>query len=374
MRILMYAESLRREGGTEISSLQIARALAEKGHELDLLYERDGELHADYGAFSRWMKCSHMSIGDPSPRDAIRLMPAVASGVGRRPDVIYVHRFRDVVCGRLTGTVVRAPVVCHLRDMFHDTATPRLRNWANRFVAVSHATRDSWVADGLDPRRVEVVHSGIDPTRYPVGDDEARARARRALGLSADGFVALYYGRIDVDKGIDTLLRAWKRWGVPADKAQLVLKGRPVLASDPERYLRELQSQAPEGCVWLPMTDDVITPLHAADVVVVASVIEGLCRIVLEGMATGRPVVATRVGGNPEILTGPFERFLFETGDDAGLVDRLASVSDWRRTEPELAGSCAAHIHANFSIETMSTRIEEILRGETRSGARSRKR
>jgi glycosyltransferase involved in cell wall biosynthesis len=122
------------------------------------------------------------------------------------------------------------------------------------------------------------------------------------------------------------------------------------------------------------MTDDVITPLHAADVVVVASVIEGLCRVVLEGMATGRPVLATSVGGNPEILTGRFERFLFDKGDDAGLVDRLSSVADWRRTEPELGAQCAHHIHANFSIKTMATRIEEILLGETRLGARPRKR
>ena len=247
--------------------------------------------------------------------------------------MIYVHRFRDVICARLTGRLTGAPVACHLRDTFHDGTTSRLAGWADRFIAVSEATRDSWVDDGLDRARVDVVHTGIDPLQYPPGDQLERLEARAVLGLPADVFVALYYGRLDVDKGIDLLLEAWRRLGLSADHGRLVLQGRPVLASDPARYLRELHQRAPQGCHWLPMRDDVLTVLRAADVVVLPSVTEGLSRTVLEGMASGRPVVASRVGGVPEILTGAFERFLFESGDAAGLADRLASVAGWQQRE-----------------------------------------
>ena len=105
MRILMYAESLKREGGTEISSLQIAGALAERGHSLDLLYERDGDLRAEYESFCRSVTHSWMTVNKLSPVDAVRLVPAILSGVRRRPEVIYVHRFRDVICARLTATI-----------------------------------------------------------------------------------------------------------------------------------------------------------------------------------------------------------------------------------------------------------------------------
>jgi glycosyltransferase involved in cell wall biosynthesis len=372
MHILMYAKSLKREGGTEISGLQIAKALSERGHSLDLLYEYDGELRSEYLSFCQSVTRSWMSLDKRSVRDAARLVPAIWSGARRRPDVIYVHRFRDVVCARLTGLMVGAPVVCHLRDTFHDGTTPRLGHWADRFIAVSGATRDSWVRDGLDGSRVDVVHTGINPDDYPVAGQVERAAARQSLGLPADGFIALYYGRLDVDKGIDLLLEGWRRLGMSVDEGRLVLQGRPVLASDPERYLRDLQERAPAGCHWFPMSNDVITVLHAVDVVVLPSVTEGLSRTVLEGMVSGRPVVATRVGGVPEILTGPFARFLFESGDADGLADRLASVVEWRQRERDLGAACSEHIVVNFSMEHMARRVEDILGQEVRSRSRFR--
>ena len=151
-----------------------------------------------------------------------------------------------------------------------------------------------------------------------------------------------------------------------------MLQGRPVLASDPERYLRDLQERAPAGCHWFPMSDDVITVLHAVDVVVLPSVTEGLSRTVLEGMVSGRPVVATRVGGVPEILTGSFGRFLFESGDADGLADRLASVVEWRQQEPNLGTACSEHIVANFSMDQMARRVEDVLGQEVRSRSRLR--
>ncbi len=373
MRILMYAKSLKREGGTEISGVQIARALSERGHVVDLLYEYDGDLRTEYLSFCRSVARSWMSVNKLSVRDAIRLVPAIWWGARRRPEVIYVHRFRDVICARVTGTLVGAPVVCHLRDTFHDGTTRRLANWADRFIAVSGATRDSWVRDGLDGARVDVVHTGINPTDYPVGSQTERLEARHALGLPAHVFVALYYGRLDVDKGIELLLDAWRRLDMPADKGRLVLQGHPVLAQDPESYLRELHESAPVGCLWLPMRDDVITALHAADVVVLPSVTEGLSRTVLEAMMSGRPVVASRVGGVPEILAGAFERFLFESGDAVGLADQLASLVDWQRREPQLGAACSEHIRSQFSMQGMAQRVEDILRQEVSIRTKTRR-
>jgi len=232
LRILMYARSLRREGGTEISSVQIARALSDRGNSVNLLYEREGQLLTEYLSFCRSVTRVHIAVERFSLRDGTRIVPAIWSGVRCRPDVIYVHTFRDVICGRLTGALTHAPVVCHLRDMFHDTATHRLRSWADRYIAVSAATRDSWVSDGIDKTRVDVVHTGIDPMMYPAGGQVERLEARKVLGLRSDAFVALYYGRLDVDKGIDVLFDAWRLLGMSADEGRLVLQGRPVLARD----------------------------------------------------------------------------------------------------------------------------------------------
>jgi glycosyltransferase involved in cell wall biosynthesis len=115
------------------------------------------------------------------------------------------------------------------------------------------------------------------------------------------------------------------------------------------------------------MRRDVLTALHAADVVVLPSVTEGLGRVVLEAMSTGRPVAASRVGGVPEILTGPFARFLFESGDVADLAGRLGSVAGWQRREPPLGFLCSEHVRENFSLAKMAGRVEEILEKAVRA-------
>ena len=84
MRILLYAKSLKREGGTEISTVQIARALGERGHCLDLLYEHDGELHGEYRSFCRSMTRSWMGVERHSVRG---LAPNCCPPSGRGFDV-----------------------------------------------------------------------------------------------------------------------------------------------------------------------------------------------------------------------------------------------------------------------------------------------
>ena len=110
------------------------------------------------------------------------------------------------------------------------------------------------------------------------------------------------------------------------------------------------------------MATDVVTPLHAADVVVVPSVYDDpFPRTVLEAMATGRPVVASSTGGIPEELTGEFARFLVPPSDAEALRERLEAVLDWRDGEPGLGQACTAHVARHFSKASMVDAIEQRL-------------
>jgi glycosyltransferase involved in cell wall biosynthesis len=220
-----------------------------------------------------------------------------------RPDVIYPQRPEEIVAGIIGGRLARAPVVLHLHGFETLRRVVLAGRFGVRYIAVSHFIRDFWVEAGLDPHTIEVVHNGVDPRDYPFGGLAERARARADLGLPPDAFVVLYFGRIDAEKGAEVLLDAWRRLGIRPETGRLRLVGSPRLTG--EGYMIRLRENAPPGCHWLPMRRDVITPLHAADVVVVPSTYdEPFGRAVIEGMATGRPVVTSRVGGMPEILEG----------------------------------------------------------------------
>src|SRR5690348_9870036 len=99
------------------------------------------------------------------------------------------------------------------------------------------------------------------------------------------------------------------------------------------------------------MRRDVVTPLHAADILVVPSVWDEPCgRVVIEAMATGCPVLASRAGGLPEILTGSFAAMLVERGDARALANRLQRFIGWRDKDPGLSVACSTHVRKNFSL------------------------
>jgi glycosyltransferase involved in cell wall biosynthesis len=291
------------------------------------------------------------------------MSPAVAVAAAKRPDVVYPNRFAEIVWAVMAGRLSRAPVVCHLHEVRHKRPGGLPNTHVRRFIAVSDSLRSEWVSIGLNPDLVEVVHNGVSLDDYPLGGEEERSAAREILGLPANAFVALYYGRLDREKGVDVLLDAWGRLGMEGDEGRLLLVGSASAhLSDGASEVEWLRAKEPPHCVWLPARPDVVTPLHAADVVVLPSVwSDPLPRVVIESMATGRPVLASRVGGIPEMLSGEFTRFLFESRDAHGLADGLRSLVGWRTNEPGLAEACRSHVRDHFSFDSMVNGIEKVL-------------
>jgi glycosyltransferase involved in cell wall biosynthesis len=363
MRVLMNIQDLGPLGGLEQHVFQTARVLAGRGHQIDLLYGRDTGFADDARAF-----CSSV-IAVPGfeaharhpVHGARQVWPAIRAGARRRPDVVYANRFAELAWALPSAVASRSPLVCHLHYFKEHKAT-RLRSTpVTRFISVSQELAGRWVRAGLDPDRVTVVPSGIEPERFPVGGTVERDRARAALGLPGDAFIALYCGRISGEKGVDVLLDAWRAMDRPAGEARLVLVGASADPATAGAYERDLIESAPAGCLWLPARKDVVPAMHAADVVVLPSRADNSPRTLIEAMATGRPVVATRVGGIPELLDGDFARFLVDPDEPAELAARISQVAGWRDDEPGLGDACAAHVRDRFALARITDRIEGVL-------------
>ncbi len=356
------------DGGVERSVFQTTRVLVGRGHRVNLIYAQGGDLVP--GFKSMCASVHHVRYTDytfPERRgrallEHVRLLPAVAWAAKCRPDVYYMNRTFAAEWALLAAKLSPAPVVCHWRG----TQTPGPRYVASlsakvsRFIANSAFTRDVWLTAGIDPGKVDVVHAGLDPAEYPEGGAAEREAARSELGVPQDLFVAVFVGRLDAEKGVEVLLDAWRQLALSPDEGQLLLVGAPVLHSDHQAYLDHLQALAPAGTVrFLGARADTVTPLHDADIAVVPSTWdEPFGRTVIEALATGRPVAGSRVGGIPEMLSGPFERFLFERGDAAGLAGVLSGARGWQEHEPDLGHRCAAHVRDHFSLDHTVDGIE----------------
>ncbi|WP_327720897.1 glycogen synthase [Streptomyces sp. NBC_00490] len=218
-----------------------------------------------------------------------------------------------------------------------------LSSWAERtaiesadaVIAVSGAMREDILAcyPALDPARVHVVHNGIDTALYrPDHGTEALTR----IGVDPDRPFVLFVGRITRQKGVPHLLRAVRDID-PA--AQVVLCAGAPDTPEIDREFRELfqeLSSVREGVHWIPQMlprPDVIQLLTHAAVFVCPSVYEPLGIVNLEAMACGTPVVASRIGGIPEVVEDGKTGVLVPVDDD--FEPALARALDSVLGDPE---------------------------------------
>jgi len=363
-----------RLGGQELSLLDVTRYLAHRGHKIILLYVTDGDLLQEYSAFcAQLIKVSGYSI---SPRHRIQDIINFLADLLRMPRsssmLVYANQYLDSLFAAALSRLRDCPFVCHLRLPPPDVFCGQFRlgiSRANRLIAVSEQTRLDYVKRGFNPEAIDVVHNGIDVSRFPLVDYRT---LRSKLGLGRDQFVVTYAGRFDPVKGVMTLLDAVERLKRSGTACELFLAGGTDIPPG-DGLLRdhpsELRARADSLGIsanthWLGHYSDIATLFGASDVVVLPSLwSEPFGRIIIEAMACGTPVVASRVGGITEILSGEFRRLTFASGNHQELADLLGRLRNWRTEDPTLASRCRLHVMDNFDINRTIDGIERSLLG-----------
>lgn len=223
------------------------------------------------------------------------------------------------------------------------TGSPELRAiWArllhaDHLVCISGAIAEEFTALGVPPTKLVRIPNGVDTATYRPPTPEERRTLRRAIGLAEDAVAFVSVGRLAQRKGIDVLLRAWH--ALPDDgRAVLLLVGE---GEEGER-LRALATELGlDGRVrFLGERHDVAAVLRTADAFVFSSRREGLSNAVLEAMSTGLPIVATRIGGNVDLIGDDAYGLLCAPDDPVGLATgmlRLRSDASLRRHFGEAA-------------------------------------
>jgi glycosyltransferase involved in cell wall biosynthesis len=364
MRLLMNAHHLEPVSGIEVQVHETARALASRGHSIDLVHVERGSLYSSYSEV-----CSDLSqvpALDFYPRHPLRsfreITPAVRAGRARPHDAVYVNRYQPLVWARSVGLTTSTPVVCHVHGMtgaWHPIFNRMIARGMSRILAVSDYIRDEFVKRGVPSGLVRVIHNGIDPQAYPAGGDRERQAARELLGLPQDGYVVLQLGRLHPDKGTELLAEAAASVGGRCPSLHLAYCGKPFAPDHPEA-LQRLAGKVPTR--YLENRHDVVVPLHAADLVVAPTLSpEPFGRVIIEAMSTGRPVVGADVGGIPEILRAEFPDQLFPAGDRDALAELIRRFATWRDDQPELAERSRQLVVDRFTLDGMIDAVEEEL-------------
>lgn len=265
-------------------------------------------------------------------------------------DVLHAHASHAHTLAALAAWGTRRHLVATRRVDFAPKGVWKYRRCA-RVVAVSQAIAAILRQGGVPAERLTVVHDGIDPARFAGAD---RARGRAALGLPADAVAVLCVAALEDHKDHDTLLRAWP--SVASDpRAHLVLAGDGGLRAALEARAREL----PRVHV-LGFREDIPDLCAAADIFTLTSKLEGLGSSVMDAMLCGLPVVATRAGGIPELISDGGDGLLTPVGDAAALSAALAALVADPGRRAALGSAARARAQQRFLASAMADAYVEL--------------
>jgi glycosyltransferase involved in cell wall biosynthesis len=253
-----------------------------------------------------------------------------------RIDLVQTYLFTANTWGRLAAILAGARVIVSSErnvDMWEERYKQRLGTWLDRWtsrtIANSQAVAEYLVKKGLPREKIRVIYNGVDGARFdaPVSPDATKA----ALGIPSDHVVVGLLARLEPQKDPRAFLEAAAIIAPAAPAVSFLVIGGGSLLAELKRAADAL-GIGPR-VVFTGPTREVPALLAACDVSVMSSVKEGMSNTVMESMAAGKPMVATRVGGNAELIEEGETGLLVPPRDPAALARAIQRIVE----DPALA-------------------------------------
>jgi glycosyltransferase involved in cell wall biosynthesis len=353
-------------GGTETQAVELALRLPAHEYEITLGCLRlQGPLLARFRGSGVRVQEFHPRGGIDSPAGLYQLLRLAVFLRRQRFDVVHTHDLWSNVMGVPAARLAGVPaIISSRRDLAHfDWYEGKRRVWLRRIqnlsnVVLANATpiRDALVAeDGFAPEKLRVIHNGVDTEKFQRGK---RDRERLVPG-AGDGKLVVLVGNMHSDvKGHPWLIAA-----APAVVREFP-KTRFVFAGDGESRGTFQQQVAGLGLqqsfVFLGRRDDIPDVLASCDIALLPSKAEGLPNAVLEYMAAGLPTIASRVGGNAELVQDGVTGLLVPAQDSEALSNALL----WLLRDSELSQRIASEgrrlATEGFSFERLVRETDEL--------------
>jgi glycosyltransferase involved in cell wall biosynthesis len=355
-------------GGTEQQAIMLARSLHQRGFSLEVAcLRRLGPFVKDIS--DRGIPLSDYPISGFCSLSALVQKARLARHIlKRRIDVMHSYSFYGNVFGILPARLAATPVViASIRDR-GAYLTPMQRKvqrlicrFADCVLVNADAVKEWLTTEGYDPSKIVVIPNGVELSRF--NDPPKPQQIRRDLGVPENAPIVMVVSRLTPKKGLEQFLEAAEVVAARFADVRFVIVG---YANPREKaYEAALMRLADElglagRVVFTGLRQDVPALLSVASVAVMPSLNEALSNVLLESMAAGAPMVATRVGGTPEAIEDGATGLLVEPGDPAALAAAIGRLL----SDPELAarlGRAARQaIEDRYSVDRMVRATERL--------------
>jgi glycosyltransferase involved in cell wall biosynthesis len=376
---LAFVHTVAEWGGAERYTADLASGLARRGHEVHAFVSPSGGLakalagsavcvhllglglavgwHGAIGPFNHPLNWVDLYMNLQRRRVRIALDALASRG---RVDIVHAQAVKEKLWvtsyARRRGIVSAWTVHAPLEPWMREGAPGRVHEWArgnlDALIAVNKAALEDYAAAGIRPRSAAVIHNGLDTSVYRRGD---RGLARSRLGLAQDEVAVLMPARPYAGKGVGVLLDALSIIGSDASTRYIPLR---AFVAGGSRHVDGYRAQAvstglSDRIVFLDHRDDIPDLLAAADIVTLPSFYEGLPYAISEAMAASLPVIATRVGGVPEMIEDPASGLLIDRGDAAALAACLVRLAGDPGLRRQMGSRARQLAEDRFSLDRM---------------------
>lgn len=289
-----------------------------------------------------------------------------------RPDIVHTHTSKAGLLGRVASRAAHIPYIVHtphghvffghfslLASKVFLLAEKIVEPITDRFIALTNGEMADYLRLSLTTaEKIRVIHSGVDVAGFSARSKDS-VSARVALGLPEEDLVVGTAGWLLPIKGPDILMAAMERVWVVREDIFLVYAGK----GDMEAALRACAQKAGASAqvVFAGWRNDMHDVMSAFDIFVLPSRNEGMGRVIVEAMAAGKPVIASNVGGIPDLVKHGINGFLVPTEDPEALGAAILQMAE----KPELRrdmGAAGKRIAQSYDISSMVEKIDVLYR------------
>lgn len=330
-------------GGMEHFVVRLAAAQQKQGHQVSILALKQGALLEEIYRLG-------LSASVLSGNKFQRIVQTLIFFGKKSPDIIHSHNQTSLHYAHLGKRISQAPVVMtnHGQGM-GSSRTPSISEWnkTDSIIAVSNA-----VADRMDRNllgtKLETIYNGVEF----AAPQRSREVVRAELGIEPNQIIGIMVARIDHLKGHETLIDALSQLQGRSIPLTMLIAGDGTMRIEREQQAADLGLTSNE-VRFLGFRSDVPDLLAACDIFVLPSLTEGLPLSVLEAMSHGLPIIATPVGGIPELVLDHEHGILVPVQDSSALAEALASLVS-NPSQREIMGTASTErIQAHFTYPRM---------------------
>ena len=359
MKILHVINSLDC-GGLEKFVIDLSVELKKRGHDVQLVCLQKG------GDLNRLAQATQLSVTTfEKKKEAgidFSLISKIAEFIRREKfDIIHTHNVAPLIYGSLAAAFAfntRLINTRHGRQI--ETVNPLFWALNKKIVTISHDAKEcllNW--NRMNPNKVKVIHNGINVEAFgsTLSEDEKR-RLKIEVGIKDDSFVLGTIGRLAKEKDQATLLKAFRKMIQKKVHTTLVIVGDGPLKKDLEKMAEEFQIK--DQVKLLGYRSDTAKLLQIFDVFVLSSFTEGISLALLEAMAAGKPTIATKVGGNPEVVVEAETGYLVPCGFPERIEAAAMRYFANRSLIPQMGDAGRRRALEFFSLDRMTSEYEKL--------------